>query len=166
MYQPISGVFVAILGMGLCQSGLINPFCRTSDDKRLCTKMVVGAKDLRQATKNAVKSAIVQASSLEKLLPQVDTALTDLAPDSKESALSTCKDNFDAAVDNLKEALGFIDNNDVGALNSYLSASESLDDCVDAFNQFGHPVPPDVLHNMDALRNAVSNTLAVSQQNK
>lgn len=170
MCKGISLVLMAIVVMGLSQLGdakkQINPLCKTSDDKLLCTKMVLGAKDIRQATKNAVKYAVIQASILQKLLPQVDTALSGLAPDSKASAVATCKDNFDAAADNLKEALGFIEKNDVGALNSYLSASLSLDDCVDAFKQFGHPIPPAVVKNMDALTKAVSNTLAVSQQNK
>lgn len=168
MYQPLSLVCMGILILCLLgqttEAKGINPFCRTSDDKGLCNTMVLGAKNLHQATKKSVQSALTEATALQKLLPLIDQALAGLAPDSKASALSTCRDNFDGAVDSLKEALDFIDKNDMGGLNSYLSAAENLGDCTDAFEQFGHVLPPDVAKNMDTLTKQVSNCLAVSQQ--
>lgn len=142
----------------------INQFCRTCDYRRLCNTMVHGATNWHDATRNAVEATLKVATMLRNMHPLLDNALNNVPPKSKADVLATCKDNFDSEVDNLKQALVFIENNDAGSLNSYLSAAISITDCTEAFNQFGAAMPPIVAKTSDMLTKQVSNCLAVSQQ--
>lgn len=142
----------------------INPFCRTSDYRRMCNVMVRGATNWHDATRNAIQSALRASMVLQKLTPQLDQALEGVDPATKAETVSTCKDIFDGAVDNMKQALVYFDTNDMGGLNSYLSAAVGIDDCQDAFKQAGAALPPAVTKISNNLAMQVSNCLAVTQQ--
>lgn len=143
----------------------INPFCRTSDYRRICNIMVRGADNWHDATRNAIQSSLEVATTLQTLTPLLDTALGRVPAKSKDSTTSTCKETFDDTVDNLKQCLKFLDNNDTGSLNIHLSAAVSVTDCQDAFQEFGAALPPRVAKIAEDLSKHVSNCLAVSQQN-
>lgn len=142
----------------------INPFCQKSDYRRICNIMVGGATNWHDATRNAIQSALRAATVLQKLTPQLDQALEGVDPASRDDAVSTCKDIFDGTVDNMKQALVFFDTNDIGGLNSYLSAAIGIDDCQDAFKQAGAALPPAVTKISNNLSMQVANCLAVTQQ--
>ena len=142
----------------------INPFCRTSDYRRICNMMVRGATNWHDASRNAIESGLRAATLLQKLTPQLDQALEGIDPSTKADTVSTCKDTFDSAADNMKQALVFFDTNDVGGLNSYLSATISISDCQDAFKEAGADLPSSVAKVSNNLAMQVSNCLAVIQQ--
>ncbi|XP_074323702.1 uncharacterized protein LOC141660613 [Apium graveolens] len=142
----------------------INPFCRTSDYRRICNIMVGGATNWHDATRNGIQSALRAAMVLQKLTPQLDQALVGVDQASKADAVSTCKEIFDGAVDNMKQALVYFDTDDIGGLNSYLSAAIGIDDCQEAFKQAGAELPPAVTKISNNLSMQVGNCLAITQQ--
>lgn len=126
--------------------------------------MVRGATNWHDATRNAIQSALRAATILQKLTPQLDQALEGVDQATKADTVATCKDTFDGAVDNMKQALVYFDTNDIGGLNTYLSAAVGIDDCTDAMKQAGAAFPPAVTKISNNLAMQVSNCLAVTQQ--
>ncbi|KAM7468664.1 hypothetical protein LguiB_016226 [Lonicera macranthoides] len=141
----------------------INEFCKTADEKVLCTSMVKGAKTWHDAVFNAIQSSLATADQLEKMLPKIEPELIRLPLISRKSTVESCKDNFDSAVDDLKEALDFLEANDKGSLNIHLSAV-SVTDCIDSFEQFKTPFPSGIDKVVRQLDMQISVCLAVSQQ--
>ena len=141
----------------------INQFCRTSDHRLLCTAMVNGAQNWHEAVFNAIHSTLAIATRMKRLLPTVGPALTDLPVESRDSTLQACQSNFGDAVDNLMQALTFLEAKDTGSLNSYLSAV-SISDCLDGFDMLGASFPSPVAKIARLMNRQVNECLAVSQQ--
>lgn len=141
--------------------GSVNEFCRTADHKDLCTRMVRGATNLHDATRNAVDSALNIALKLQQMYPMLEPALNNLPPKTKQSVLDTCRDNFDNIVDDLKKGIEFVDKNDLPSLNVHLSALTSSD-CSDAFD--GSLMPQPIADRITMMTQAADNCLAVSEQ--
>ncbi|KAK1403286.1 PMEI domain-containing protein [Heracleum sosnowskyi] len=141
--------------------GPVNEFCRTADHKELCTRMVRGATNLHDATKNAVESALNIALKLQQMYTMLEPALKNVPPKTKKSVLETCRQNFDNIVDDLKTGLDYIDKNDLPSLNVHLSAVTSSD-CSDAFD--GALMPRPVADRITMMTDAADNCLAVSEQ--
>lgn len=141
--------------------GPVNEFCRTADHKELCTRMVRGATNLHDATRNAVESALNIALKLQQMYPMLEPALKNLPPKTKNSVLDTCRQNFDTIVDDLKTGIDYVDKNDLASLNVHLSAVTSSD-CSDAFD--GSLMPQPVADRITMMTQAADNCLAVSEQ--
>lgn len=165
MYHSVAAVTILLFLAGSTEARFkgINEFCRTSDTRLLCTAMVQGAANWHDAVLNAINSALHVADQMDKMIPAVEPTLVELPLISRKSTVESCKDNFDSAVDNLKRALKFLEQNDKGSLNIYLSAV-STTDCVDAFQQFRTPFPAAIGKVAKQLDKQISVCLAVSQQ--
>lgn len=168
MYQHLARVWLVMAMIGLFASATEafgnNRFCKTSDYKQICNLMVKDANNWHDATRNAIQSSIDVAVTLQKMTPTLDKALGRLSGNSKDSTTSTCKETFDNTVDDLKQCLKFLDNNDTASLNIHLSAATSVTDCQDAFQESGAELPPRVAKITEELSKYVSNCLAVSEQ--
>ena len=167
-YQSFSLVFLAMVTLILTQSAEarfrgINQFCKTSDYRALCTRMVHGAASLREATANAIHSALGLATQMQSMIHLIEPTLVDLPPQSKDSIIQTCKENFDSSVDNLNQALQYLSAGDSNSMNSYLSAV-TTSDCSDGFQQLGALIPDKLAKIVGLLDREVSNCLAVSLQ--
>lgn len=170
MHQLFPILCLAMVMLGLFASPTeakfkgINPFCRTSDFRRVCNVMVAGATNLHDATKNALQSAHRAGTVLQKTLPEIEQGLEGVDASTKDDTVSTCKDTFDAVVDNVKQALQYFEANDIASVNTYLSAATSVTDCQDAFKEVGAEFPPNVAKLTKNVDMQISNCLAVTQQ--
>lgn len=166
----ISFSLIFLVSVTLCLVGTtearfrgVNAYCRTSDYKQLCTRMVHGATTLDQATESAILSTLDLAKKwTPRLSSQLAPALIRLLPISQKSILETCKENFENVLENLEEALHHLKAGDKDSVNTKLSAS-SFSDCTDAFQESGlNNTPLSTVARL--LARHVSNCLAVSQQ--
>ncbi|KAK2977475.1 hypothetical protein RJ640_016103 [Escallonia rubra] len=168
-YHTLSLAFVTTVALLLLANRAearfrgINSFCTTADQRLLCTRMVHGATNWHDAVANAINTSLELATTVKSMLPRIGPLLTDLTPESRDSTIQTCAENFDSAVDNLKEALTYLNAGDKGSLNTYLS-SVTISDCMDAFDQFSAPFPDILSKAARILDRQVNNILAVSQQ--
>ena len=141
----VSLVFLAVVTLGNAQGhpNAVNPLCKTAKDPAFCTSMVKGAKNPHEAAANAIAASL---EVVKRTKPLVDTQAVvsllprTLLPASRESMVSTCRDNYQDVIDNLTGALADLKKGDKDSLIIKLSAS-CLSDCVDGFQQFNIPSP-------------------------
>ncbi|KAL2510261.1 uncharacterized protein Fot_33908 [Forsythia ovata] len=170
MFNYFSLLFLAMACLPLLaqstqaqQPGPVNEFCKTASHKELCTKMVNGAKNLHDASKNAMESTLIAAKKLQSMTKLIGPTLSAMRPITKDSILSTCQENFDNAVDDLETSLQSLENKDEGTLLTHLSAA-TASDCSDAFAEMGAKLPPPLSSHVDYVFKLVSNCLAVVEQ--
>ncbi|KAL3835591.1 hypothetical protein ACJIZ3_010327 [Penstemon smallii] len=128
----------------------VNPFCRTADYRRICTKMVNGA------------TTLALAQRVQAMVPLLKPVISHLEPQSQESIMSTCNEDFDSRIDDLQESLKALEINDIGTVRTRLSAAFSSD-CMEELSQFGVECP--FFKIVEFLQKEVDNCLAVVQQN-
>ncbi|KAG6396487.1 hypothetical protein SASPL_142638 [Salvia splendens] len=141
----------------------VNPFCRTASYRRVCTQMVSGAVNQRDASVNAIKATIALADRLKSIVPTIEPGMAHLAPVSRDSIMKVCVSNFDNIVDNLGVGLRAVEEGDVSTATSYLSAS-TASDCVDAMLEFGIGADFPLSKYSAHLTHRVDNCLAVILQ--
>uniref|UniRef100_A0A5B7BSJ5 Pectinesterase inhibitor domain-containing protein n=1 Tax=Davidia involucrata TaxID=16924 RepID=A0A5B7BSJ5_DAVIN len=147
-------------GAGLGGGGSSH-FCKTADNKELCSAMVKGATTLDQATANAISSSLAVAKHVVSTLDTLKPAVASLLPVTRDSIISTCKSTFEDIVDELTGALKALKAKDKNSVLVKLSAS-TVTDCADSFDQFGATFP--LAKIADNLKNHVFNCAAVANQ--
>ncbi|GER51539.1 plant invertase/pectin methylesterase inhibitor [Striga asiatica] len=140
----------------------VNPFCRTSNYRRICTRMVNGASTQTDASVNAMQSALDLARRVRALVPLLRPAVAGLSPATQESILATCAEDFEGIADDLAVSIEALAANDVGTARSHLSGA-LRSDCKDAMKEFGAEFPLNKFARHLSLQ--VDNCLAVLMQN-
>ncbi|CAL5338289.1 unnamed protein product [Camellia sinensis] len=116
----------------------INSWCRTSDYKLLCTRMVNGAATQEAAIANAVQATLQATTRLRPQLDLLGEALSNLPGLTKDSVITTCRESFENAEDNLKEALDYLKASDrYTVVDRIQTAESSFLDCVTAIKEMG-----------------------------
>lgn len=142
---------------------IMNPLCRTSDYKRLCTRMVGRAGNLNQASANALQSTLNLARRARSKVYLLKPAIAHLEPQSQASIMSTCTDHFDNTVTDIEDSIQALRENEIGSLRAKLSAAYRSD-CDDELQQFGVNSAK-ISRYIKLLRKEVDNCLAVVMQN-
>ncbi|KAH7835222.1 hypothetical protein Vadar_024069 [Vaccinium darrowii] len=136
-----AAVAVALFAAGGAEARFrgINPWCKTSDYKMLCTKMVKGATTQTDALANAVQATLDATTRVSPLLDGLAAQEFNLPNVTKDSVVSTCKDNFGAAVDNLKDALFYIQSfqDTYTTIDRVQTAETALYTCSDGITEMG-----------------------------
>ncbi|KAG5520840.1 hypothetical protein RHGRI_033419 [Rhododendron griersonianum] len=117
----------------------INQWCRTSDYKALCTQMVKGATTQKDAIANAVTTTLDVTLRMGPLLDGLGAVEFNLPNVTKDAVVSTCRDSFGSATDNLKDALLYLQKVDdpYTTLDRIQTAETNLYGCADAVTQMG-----------------------------
>lgn len=123
--------------------------------------MVKNATNWHDASVNAIATTLHVAQRIQSLTPLLKPEITLLEPQTQESIMSTCQDDFDGIVDDLQTAIEAINSKDIGTVRTMLSAAYSSD-CSDALKQFGVQCP--FSKAIEILQKEVDNCLAVVQQ--
>ncbi|KAL6969423.1 hypothetical protein U1Q18_029135 [Sarracenia purpurea var. burkii] len=144
----------------------ISPWCRTSDYKLLCTKMVNGATTKDAAIANAINSTLGVTLRTTPLLNGLAAVLSDLPNVTRDSVVTTCKDNYGTAVDNLGQALGLLNTGDQSTIVDRIQTAETLfSECTDAIKQMDPTAANSTLARTgNILFKFSSNCLAVATQ--
>ncbi|KAL7149141.1 hypothetical protein ABFS83_05G019600 [Erythranthe nasuta] len=140
----------------------VNRFCHTASYRRICTQMVNGASDWRDASNNAMLATLDLARRLKDLVPILKPALSHLDPATVEEIMKTCDNDFYNVVDDLEVSLQAFKTNDIGAVAAHLSAALRTD-CQEAMKAAGPEFPLNKY--AGHLTRRVDNCLAVILQN-
>ncbi|XP_073280647.1 uncharacterized protein [Primulina huaijiensis] len=139
----------------------VNPWCRTASHKRLCTQMAKGATTWHDASANSMKTTLELAKRIQFMSHLIKPAISFLEPQSRESILASCAEDFDITISDLEESIKALEVNDMGTLKVHLSAAYSTD-CSDALAEFGVEDP--LAKVSGHYLKMVDNCLAVVQQ--
>ncbi|XP_057495914.1 uncharacterized protein LOC130780913 [Actinidia eriantha] len=170
-HLTFSLLFVAAVVVGLFFAGGaearfkgINPWCLTADYRFLCTKMVKGATTQEAAIANAILATLDATTLMAPKLEVLMQAVTHLPEVSKEPVISTCRESYDKAVENLNEALNFMKvNDDHSMLDRIDTADSSISDCVAAVKEMGGNMGS-LAKTSRFLYRYISNAMAVATQ--
>ncbi|KAL3501156.1 hypothetical protein ACH5RR_035605 [Cinchona calisaya] len=168
-YNSFSMLFLAIVTLCLvsqnaeAQAPGINQFCKTSNSKRLCTRMVNGATNLHDASTNAIKVAIDVATRIQNLAPTIVQAASGLEPNMKRQLVDSCEESFSNSIEDLNLSIELFNQGDMGGVGTRLSAAFD-NDCADSLKEQGVIVPTMVRLNAHFAK-VMDNTLAVVFQN-
>ncbi|XP_073148474.1 uncharacterized protein [Henckelia pumila] len=140
----------------------VNPWCRTSSHKRLCTQMAKGAATWHDASSNAMQATLELAKRIQSMSGVlIKPAIASLEPQSRQSVLASCAEDFDIMISDLEDSIKALEVNDMGTLTVHLSAAYSTD-CSDALAEFGIEDPFAKVSGV--YLKMVDNCLAVVQQ--
>ncbi|KAL3511318.1 hypothetical protein ACH5RR_030719 [Cinchona calisaya] len=137
----------------------VNQFCKTSNNKQLCNRMVNGATNLHDASVNAIKVAIYVANKIKTLTPIVVEAASNLDENLKKQIVDGCVESFSDTIDDLNLSLDLFNKGDMGGVGTRLSAAFDSQ-CMDSLKEQGVAVPS-LLKINDNFAKIVDNTLAV-----
>ncbi|KAL3819261.1 hypothetical protein ACJIZ3_005166 [Penstemon smallii] len=140
----------------------VNSWCRTADYRLLCTSMVAGAATQQDASVNAMKTTLDLVRRVQTFVPRLKPAISHLEPQSQESIMETCNEDFEGKIDDIETSIKAMQSKDIGTVSTRLSAAYHSD-CVDALAEFGVDCPFSKF--VQTLQRQVSNCLAVVQQN-
>ncbi|KAI3502697.1 hypothetical protein L1887_30932 [Cichorium endivia] len=84
-----------------------NPFCRTAENKSLCTSIINGARTWPSATVNAISVTLKLATKGRPMFDDLVKKLPDIGSSriSKDTVGQTCKEIYDFAIECLQGAL-------------------------------------------------------------
>ncbi|KAK4429803.1 hypothetical protein Salat_1281000 [Sesamum alatum] len=139
----------------------VNPWCRTASAKRLCTRMVTGATNRRDASINALRSTLKHAKRLRGRIHLVRPAIAGLGKTSQDSIMASCNNNFDGTIDDLENSLRALEAEDIGPVKSRLRSAQRSE-CEVALSEFQVRSP--LARYSKLLSKEVSNCLAVILQ--
>ncbi|KAH6815580.1 hypothetical protein C2S53_005492 [Perilla frutescens var. hirtella] len=115
--------------------------CDTAKDKVLCAQLTGRAKRWDKAMTNALVGVKKRAEAGKSVADVVAAKLpADMLAITKESIVSTCRDNYDTIMYSLDESLGLVKDDPTSALRPSISTI-SYFDCTNAISEFTAPVP-------------------------
>lgn len=156
------------LGLSTIQSVLhsaphdpaLDRICGSTDYPDLCFPAIIpavkgGKADLHVVVGSAIKAVMAQT----ELAVATATKLLRNAPPKMASALGDCKSSYGDAMDNLKQAMDALKSNDIGTVNTMLSAAITYSgDCTDGLEGQSSPL----VDFNKKLRHMTSNCLAIA----
>ncbi|KAL5759875.1 hypothetical protein ACOSQ2_018713 [Xanthoceras sorbifolium] len=106
--------------------------CKGSDFKDRCRSDIKGATDPTKATELAIKAMLMETTRVREAAKKIG----------KSQELDVCHEQIDDVFYNLNGALEFLQNQDKGSLNIYLSAVlTDFMTCDDAYEEIGEKSP-------------------------
>ncbi|KAG8383199.1 hypothetical protein BUALT_Bualt05G0159700 [Buddleja alternifolia] len=133
----------------------VNQFCRTSDYRRICTKMVKNATTWQEASLNAVTATLELAKRIQAVAPLMKPVLD-------EKLMKTCQDQIDSQVEDIETSFNALKRNDTASIHTRLGAALSNESCQDTVKESGVEFP--LAKAFGYLSRHVDNSLAVVLQ--
>ncbi|EPS61023.1 hypothetical protein M569_13777 [Genlisea aurea] len=130
-------VYLAAASMAIAAAS----FCESAGDRNLCEELTRSATTWAEAMTNGLQIALAKVESGKSIADGVESKLpADMTQQTKQSLVRTCEEDYETAIYNLNQCLGFVDRDPNSSLNVYLSAV-SLSDCIDGLNEFQVSLP-------------------------
>ncbi|KZV47719.1 hypothetical protein F511_19432 [Dorcoceras hygrometricum] len=141
----------------------VEKICESTDHPALCIATVAPLLNGKNVdVKSVLEVAMKAGSSFTEFVLSFATKLAEKpgTPPEMKSILSDCKDSFDTALSNFEESITALSQDDIGTMNSMLSAVMTfVGDCEDSFDGMGMDSP--FMAYSDKLTNMTSNCLAI-----
>ncbi|XP_073129720.1 uncharacterized protein [Henckelia pumila] len=141
----------------------VEKICESTDHPSLCVATVSPLlKGENIDVKSVLEVAIKASSTFTQFVLSVAKKLAEKpgTPPEMQSILNDCKDSYDTALSNFEETITAFSQNDIGTMNSMLSAVMTfVGDCEDSFDGLGIESP--LMDYSDKLTNMTSNCLAI-----
>lgn len=146
----------------------VKKVCETTDHPSLCINTVnpllVDSKNNNVSLNSVLGASINATDDIAKaaLLAAKKIAHFPGTPPELASVLEVCEETYGTALDNFDKAKEAYDTQDIGTMNTMLSAVISnIEDCNTEFSSLNLPLPAPIAEFGDKLRNMTSNCLAI-----